>query len=150
VEPVFRLVEDRLRMGFESFFVNLLAAVRRQTGYLLITQFGARVHSAGNWHAPIHESPPNHFDFRSAAHPPGSETTRAAEFPILSLAAPVKVLLAALHLDCARFADGRSVSVAFEEQLLIPRQYRIEHFAQGILGSHVLGRLTISSLANSA
>jgi hypothetical protein len=55
---------------------------------------------------------------------------RAAKFSILSLAVRRKGIArwAALHLDCAHFADGRSVSVAFEEQLLIPQQHRIWPF----------------------
>ena len=42
---------------------------------------------------------------------------------ILSLAARRKGIArcAALHLDCARSAKGRSVSVAFEELLLVPK-----------------------------
>jgi hypothetical protein len=68
---------------------------------------------------------PDHFGFASAVRLPVSETTRTAEFPIISLAARRKGIAhcAALHLDCARFTDGRSVSVAFEEQLLIPQQH---------------------------
>ena len=43
---------------------------------------------------------------------------------ILSLAARRKGIArcAALHLDCARSANGRSLSVAFEELLLVPKQ----------------------------
>ena len=100
--------------------------LRRQTRTPLITPFGARVRSAGSWHARMAESPPDHFGFASPVRPPVSETTCTAEFPILSLAARRKGIArcAALHLDCARSADGRSVSVAFEEQLLIPQQHR--------------------------
>ena len=70
------------------------------------TKRGTR--ECGSWDIPLTE-------------PAGISTL--PEFSILSLAVRRKGIAryAVLHLDCARSAKGRSLSVAFEELSLVPK-----------------------------